>query len=368
MEGSRKNAHNGARPNRSDSEPLSEPLSGPLSPALSKTGPFDKGCDKGCDKGPGRTLLVGNAPCSWGTLEFAETAGAPIGFGRMLDELAETGYTGTELGDWGYMPTNAAALRAELSKRGLALLGAFVPVALKEPSALAGGIALAVKTARLLAAAATEPAPYLVLADNNGTVAARTQRAGRITTADSLTPAEWKVFASGAEAVAGAVLAETGLQTVFHHHCAGYIETPDEIARLLEATDPRKLALVLDTGHYTYGSGGGDAVEALERFRQRIAYIHLKDCHPGIAAQARAQQWDYFAALRHGIFCELGRGSVDFPRLLRRLAQMNYQGYMLVEQDVLPGMGSPKESARRNREYLASIEHHFTQPVPTRSP
>jgi len=321
----------------------------------------------------------------------------------MLDELAETGYTGTELGDWGYMPTDPPALRAELSKRGLAMLGAFVPVALKEPSALAGGIALAVKTARLLAAAAqgrskkgagtassplpsgpreqeagtkpspplalrvlepalaaaTEPAPFLVLADNNGTVATRTQRAGRITLADSLSPAEWKVFASGAEAVAGAVLAETGLQTVFHHHCAGYIETPDEIARLLEATDPRKLGLVLDTGHYTYGSGGADAVEALERFRQRIAYIHLKDCHPGIAAQARAQEWDYFAALRHGIFCELGQGSVDFPRLLRRLALGNYQGYMLVEQDVLPGMGSPKESARRNREYLASIEHHF---------
>src|SRR5208283_3203009 len=107
---------------------------------------------------------------------------------------------------------------------------------------------------------------------NNGTVAGRTQRAGRITLADSLTPAEWKVFASGAEAVAGAVLAETGLKTVFHHHCAGYIETPDEIARLLDSTDPRKLGLVLDTGHYTYGSGGGDAVEALERFRQRIAY------------------------------------------------------------------------------------------------
>jgi inosose dehydratase len=308
-------------------------------------------------------LLIGNAPCSWGTLEFDGTGGAPVGFGRMLDELAETGYTGTELGDWGYMPTDPPALRDELSKRGLAMLGAFVPVALKEPSALAGGIAAALKTARLLAAVATNPQPYLVLADNNGTVAGRTQRAGRITAADSLSLAEWRVFASGAEAVAGAVLAETGLKTVFHHHCAGYIETPDEIARLLDSTDPRKLGLVFDTGHYTYGSGGGDAVEALDRFRERIGYVHLKDCHPGIAAQARAQGWDYFEALRHGIFCELGKGSVDFPRLLRRLAQWHYEGYMLVEQDVLPGMGSPKESARRNREYLASIEHNFTQPV-----
>lgn len=308
-------------------------------------------------------FLVGNAPCSWGTLEFEGTGGEQIGFGRMLDELAETGYTATELGDWGYMPTDPPALRGELSRRGLAMVGAFVPVALKEPAALAGGIANAVKIARLLSAVATTPLPYLVLADNNGTVPHRTQRAGRITAADSLSATDWKTFASGAEAVARAVLSETGLKTVFHHHCAGFIETQDEIARLLELTDPKLLGLVFDTGHYTYGAGGADAVAALDRFRDRTWYIHLKDCHPGVAAQARAAGWDYFEALRHGIFCELGQGSVDFPRLLRRLAETNYQGYMLVEQDVLPGMGSPKESARRNRQYLASIEHQFTRPL-----
>jgi len=307
-------------------------------------------------------FLVGNAPCSWGTLEFEGTGGKPIGFSQMLDELAATGYTGAELGDWGYMPTDPPVLRAELTRRGLVMLGAFVPVALKEPSALAQGVELALKTARLLAAVATAPAPYLVLADNNGTVPQRTQRAGRITPQDGLSLAEWKTFAAGAEAVARAVRAETGLKTVFHHHCAGYVETREEIARLLELTDPQLLGLVFDSGHYTYGAGGADAVEALEQFRPRVWYIHLKDCHPGVAARARAAGWDYFEALRHGIFCELGKGSVDFPRLLRRLAEWDYQGYMLVEQDVLPGMGAPAESARRNREYLAAIEHHFTQP------
>ena len=51
-------------------------------------------------------LRVGNAPCSWGMLEFEEAKGEPIAYSRMLDELVETGYTGTELGDWGYMPTD----------------------------------------------------------------------------------------------------------------------------------------------------------------------------------------------------------------------------------------------------------------------
>jgi inosose dehydratase len=307
-------------------------------------------------------FLIGNAPCSWGTLEFEGTGGEKIGFQRMLDELAGTGYTGTELGDWGYMPTDPAALRAELAKRGLVMLGAFVPVALKDSAALLTGVANAVKVARLLAAVATAPAPFLVLADNNGTVPVRTQRAGRITKAEDLSHAEWKTFASGAETVARAVVAETGLKTVFHHHCAGYIETHDEIAKLLELTDPHTLGLVFDTGHYTYGSGGRDAVAALDQFRERVWYVHLKDCHPDLAAKARTEEWDYFTALRHGIFCELGKGSVDFPAVLGRLAKWRYPGYMLVEQDVLPGMGSPKESARRNRQYLASIEHHFTKP------
>src|SRR5208283_2876745 len=127
-----------------------------------------------------RKLLVGNAPCSWGTLEFEAAKGEQVPFDRMLDELADTGYTGTELGDWGYMPTDPV------------MLGAFVPVALKYSNAQAAGIANAVKTARLLAAVGTTPAPYLVLADNNGTEPERTRLAGRVTAEAGLSPAEWK--------------------------------------------------------------------------------------------------------------------------------------------------------------------------------
>lgn len=304
-------------------------------------------------------LRVGNAPCSWGTLEFESAKGEQIGFGRMLDELAATGYTGTELGDWGYMPTDPCTLSAELSRRCLVMLGAFVPVALKDSAAHQPGVAAAVKTARLLAAVATDPNPFLVLADANGSVPERTLNAGRVTPQMSLSAGEWRIFAEGVNLVARAVLAETGLRTVFHHHSAGYVETPDEIARLLELTDPQSVGLVFDTGHYAYGSGGADVVAGLERFKDRVWYVHFKDCQPDVAAAARSQGWDYFQALRHGVFCELGKGSVDFPAVLRWLRQTGYAGYILVEQDVLPGMGAPAESARRNRDYLRSIESNF---------
>ena len=309
-----------------------------------------------------KQLRVGNAPCSWGMLEFEEAkASEPIKFDRMLDELAAAGYTGTELGDWGFMPTDPAALRAELAKRNLQMLGAFVPVDLSDPSAHDPGIAEAVKTASLLAASARDEAPFLVLADANGADPERTRLAGRIQPEDSLTAAQWKTFAAGADRIARAVLDQTGLRTVFHHHCAGYVETPAEISTLLELTDPSLLGLVFDTGHFLYGAGaaGADMLAFLDRHAARIWYIHCKDCQPDIAACSRNEHWDYFTALRHGVFCELGKGAVDFPALLRWLAARDYNRFVLVEQDVLPGMGAPAESATRNREYLRSIESNF---------
>jgi inosose dehydratase len=308
---------------------------------------------------PVLTLRVGNAPCSWGTLEFEEAKGEQIEFSRMLDELVETGYTGTELGDWGYMPTDPAALSGELKKRKLVMLGAFVPVALKYPAAHEAGIADAVRTARLLAAVATDPKPYLVLADSNGVEPDRTLNAGRATPEMGLTTQEWKIFGNGANNVARAVREETGLSTVFHHHCAGYVETEEEIARFLESTDPNLLGLVFDTGHNSFGSGGADVIAAMNRFKDRIWYIHFKDCQPDVARQSRDEGWDYFEALRRGVFCELAKGRVDFPAVLRWLKAAGYDGYTLVEQDVLPGMGAPKESARRNREYLRSIQNNY---------
>jgi inosose dehydratase len=308
-----------------------------------------------------KKLLVGNAPCSWGTLEHQDTS-KQIPFSQMLDELVETGYTGTELGDWGYMPTDPETLGNELRKRGnVVMLGAFVPVALKHAQAHAEGRERAVKTARLLAAVARAPAPFLVLSDDNGTDPVRTQRAGLIRPMDGLRKEEWRIFARGADEVAHAVFDETGLRTVFHHHCAGYIEAPEEIDQLLEMTNPERLGLVFDTGHYTHGTGREDIdlVAALNRFAERIWYVHLKDLDPSVARRSRKEQWDYFTAMRNGLYPELGKGCVDFSAVLRWLAQRDYQGYVLVEQDVLPGMGTPKESAQRNRDYLRSIESSF---------
>ena len=296
-------------------------------------------------------IKIANAPCSWGALEFNLEGKAPD-YVQVLNEIAETGYAGTELGDWEFMPTDPAKLSQEIHGRNLVLLGAFVPVFLKDRDSHQGGIAVAVRTARLMASV-EDSLPFVILADENGRVPERTRNAGRVTPGMGLSDAEWLVYAEGATNIAEAVKKETGLRTAFHHHCAGYVETPAEIAKLMALTDPNVLGLVFDCGHYRFG--GGDPIEGLRKYGQRVWHFHFKDYHPGVGKQVAENGWDYFQAVRKGVFCELGKGEVDFPSLMTELEKLDYDGWGVVEQDVLPGLGKPKESAKRNREYIRSL-------------
>ena len=340
-------------------------------------------------------MLIANAPCSWGILEFESTVAraSPV---QVLDEIAATGYEGTELGEWGFFATDPRQLAEDLARRHLALAGAFVDVALTDPGAHATGEAVAVKIARLLAGVvrrkpdatdvrlkpdatdvgrrkpdttdvrlkpdaskkrsksgsieANENGPMIVLSDATARVPERTAKAGRITPDEGLTPDQWDVVAAGAERIARAVRESTGLRTAFHHHCATYVETPEEIDALMQRTSSDVLGLCLDTGHATFG--GGDPVTLIDRYRDRIWHVHFKDCSPAVAERARSERWDYLRAIRHGLFCELGDGGVDFRGALDRLRLHAYAGWIVVEQDVLPSMGTPAASARRNRAFL----------------
>lgn len=296
-------------------------------------------------------LRIGNAPCSWGILEF-ERATSAVAYEVVLDEMRDTGYAGTELGDWEFMPTDPARLSAAVGSRGLSLIGAFVPVPLAIAASHADGAAAAVRTARLLRDAGG-PDAVIVLSDDNASVPDREQHAGRITPADGLSDARWEVFAAGADRIARAVRDDTGLRTVFHPHCGGYVETVAEIDALMQRTDASMLGLCLDTGHLVYA--GGDPLDVLDRHAHRIWHVHFKDCHPHIAADARAAGLGYLAAVRARLFCELGAGAVDFGAVLAALRRQAYDGWIVVEQDVFPGQGSPVESARRNRAYLRSL-------------
>ena len=293
---------------------------------------------------------VANAPCSWGVIE--NVGGEREGYAWVLDEMHETGYQGTELGDWGFMPTDPDTLRQELAARNLKLLASWVSVYLHDADRHAASEADAVRTAGLLAEVGG-PESLIVLGNDPYGDPMRTHYAGRIQPEQGMTDAQWQVFTEGANRVARAVQRETGLRTVFHHHIGTWVETPQETARLLRMTDPEVLGLVFDTGHYRFG--GGDPLVGLQLHADRIWHVHFKDHDPRVAEQSRLEGWNGLQSVEHGVFCELGQGDIDFPAILAKLNELNYQGWIVVEQDVLPGMGSPKASSQRNREYLRSI-------------
>ena len=121
----------------------------------------------------------------------------------------------------------------------------------------------------------------------------------------------------------------------------------------MELTDPELVGLCLDMGHYAFG--GGDPVEALEKYYSRIWHVHFKDYSPEVGQDSREHSYDYFKSVEEGVFCELGKGSVDFPSIVNILKERGYSGWIVVEQDVLPGMGSPKKCAGNNRKYIQSL-------------
>mgnify|MGYP001393959782 CR=1 FL=1 len=220
-----------------------------------------------------QTIKVANAPCSWGILEFG-LQGEGVAATQVLQEMSAAGFEGTELGDWGFLPTNPLVLTEVLERYGLSLVGAFVPVNLVDADTHKAGVEAAVRTADLLAR--TSSGAKLVLADDNGKDPERTRLAGRIGSEQALDADQWQVFTQGVERIARSVKEQTGVSTVFHHHCAGFVETPSEVDFLLENTSPDLLGLCLDTGHFMYG--GGEPMEALKAYGDRVWHIHFKDC------------------------------------------------------------------------------------------
>lgn len=293
-------------------------------------------------------IRIATAPVSWGIMEVEGWARQQT-YGEVLDEMVRAGYTGTELGPYGFLPTDSEELKRELEKRKMTLLGAFVPLPLGCPERHPEGMRVALETARLLAA---NGAPYIVLADEMSE--RRMAIAGSAGPEDGFTEVQWTGAARLISCIAKEA-AELGVRSVFHHHAGTYIETPGEVAHLLDLTDPRMLGICLDTGHYFYG--GGDPVEFARTHAQRIWHLHLKDIRANVLEQVRSEKIAYLEAIRRGVFCELGQGNVDLAGVIRELDKAGFDGWAVFEQDVDPTVPGtdPLASATRSREYLRRV-------------
>lgn len=149
-------------------------------------------------------------------------------------------------------------------------------------------------------------------------------------------------------ATAGRLLSEIGRRTAdlgiplgFHPHMGSLAEQPRELDRVMDAADPRHVRLLLDVAHYQ--QGGGNPVDAIRRYRDRLLFLHIKD------VRALPKAGDYQ-------FVELGEGTVKLRDIFATLADVSFRGWAVVELDSVTNSGrSPRESAAMSKRYLASI-------------
>jgi inosose dehydratase len=293
------------------------------------------------------TIRIGNAPCSWG-VEFASDPRNPT-WQTVLSECAAAGYKGIELGPVGFMPEDPAMLAEGLAQHDLTLIGGVVFRPFHDPAAWDEVLDAAHRTCRALVA---HGAQHLVLIDSISPRRAPT--AGRATEAAQMDTAEWTAFRDRIATVARLGTEEYGLTVGIHAHAAGFIDFEPELERLLAEVDDSILKICFDTGHHSYA--GFDPVAFMRRHMGRISYMHFKDIDPAVKAHAIANRTGFYEACGQGIFCNLGKGDVNFPAVRQLLVEAGFSGWCTVEQDCDPTLDvRPMDDARANREYLESI-------------
>lgn len=296
------------------------------------------------------SIKVAGAPISWGIWDDrSEVPGTHV-----LDDLAACGYDGTELGPPGYFG-DSGELRSGLSERGLSLVGAFLPLPYSKAELAEENVRSAVSTLDMLEASAPdEVLPRIVLSDAYEEPI-RISLAGRIADHPEawLDDAGWETLLANVGEIS-AICRERGFEVAFHPHGGSYIETPEEIDRLLAGTDPGSVGLCIDTGHAFFG--GGDPLDLMRRHGERLRLVHLKDVDLDVLAELKRDGYGIEEAWRRGIFCELGAGGVDLDGFLELLEDADYDGWVVVEQDrVLSGddaLERAHDSEARNREFL----------------
>jgi inosose dehydratase len=271
-------------------------------------------------------LTLGTAPDSWGVW-FPEDP-HQVTWQQYLDEVPRAGYYWTELGPSGFLPQDPARLRDELAQRGLQVCGGTVFAGLhRGADALREAIEAFGKEARLLSAVG---ARYLVHLPEQYT----DQHTGAVTESGRLDEEQWKNLVTGTNELGRVMREEFGVELVFHPHADTHVDTQERVERFLADTDPRYVNLCLDTGHIAYCDG--DNIQIIQRFPDRINYVHLKQVDLAVRDRVRRENLSLAEAVTLGAMVEPPYGAPEVPPLLDALANLNRDIFTVIEQDLYP--------------------------------
>lgn len=289
------------------------------------------------------TITIGTAPDSWGVWfpSDPEQVSADV----FLREVAQAGYEAIELGPYGYLPTDPNELREALEKHQLSVLAGTVFSGLHRPDSWDQVWKQVTDVAALTQAMGGEhivviPAMY------------RDEKTGADLEPSTLTDEQWTLLTGQTDELGRRIRDEFGLAVQFHSHAESHVGYQPEIERFLEATNPDYVNLCLDTGHIAYY--GGDPVELITKYPERIGYVHLKQVNPEIMQQVRDRNIVWPEAVRMGAMTEPPLGVPDMPPVLEALAGLNREIKGIIEHDLYPcAPDLPLPIAKRTKAYLA---------------
>jgi inosose dehydratase len=288
------------------------------------------------------TIRVGTAPDSWGVWFSDDPQQTP--YHHFLDEVAAAGYTWIELGPYGYLPTDPMLLRDELQSRDLRLSAGTVFEHLHQDDSWPAVWSQVEHVAKLTAAVG---GAHVVVIPGMWRDAA----SGRQLESRELTDEQWQRKTDGMSRLGRQLYEQYGVRAQYHPHADSHVDTEAHIFRFLDNTDADHVGLCLDTGHVSYC--GGDNLNIITKYAERIGYLHLKQVDPDVRAKIEAEDLPFGEAVRLGVMTEPPRGVPDLPPLLRAVERLGVDVFAIVEQDMYPCPPDvPLPIARRTRTYL----------------
>lgn len=298
-------------------------------------------------------VRIGINPISWSNDDLPALGGeTPLD--QALSEGAEIGYQGFELGN--KFPREPAALQAKLAEYGVACVSGWYSGRLAEE-----GLAEELQRCHAHMSKLQHNGCKVVV---YGEVAGSIQ--GDIDTPLAQRPrftsdAQWQAYGERLSAFGAELQRRYGLMLAYHHHMGAYVESPEDVDRLMAVTEARHVGLLFDTGHAYYG--GADPVALLEKHLARVVHVHCKDVRPQLVAQARNDGWSFLNGVLMGTFTVPGDGVIDFERVLRTLHGGGYQGWLVVEAEQDPAVAPSREYARKGYQTLARLVERIGAPA-----
>ena len=299
-------------------------------------------------------VRIGINPISWMNDDLPSLGGeTPLE--TALKEGAEIGYEGFELGN--KFPKDGPGLKAKLDAFGVACVSGWYSGFLAELEPGQNNeqsVAAEIERCKAhMSKLQYNGVKVVVYGECAGTVQ------GQIDTPVGKRPqfateALWQAYAQRLNAFGLHLLDTYGIKLAYHHHMGAYVESPADMDKLMDLTDPAKVFLLFDTGHAYFG-GALSPADLLKKHIKRVVHVHCKDVRTSVIAKSRNDGWSFLTGVINGTFTVPGDGSIDFTAVLKALREAGYEGWLVVEAEQDPAVAPSYQYAKKGYDTLRGL-------------